>query len=334
MSESDAGFSLLEMAVALALTLAMTTTVVSLLQSATRGSGTQQEVADIEQRLRVAVDTLTEELMAAGAGTYLPGHAGPLNGAFAPVMPFRRGMVAADPPATFRTDTITLIEVPTTAAQTTLVADFVPGSLTMQVAALPGCPAGVNVCGFASGTTVLAFDAGGGFQAFTIAAVVDSASQLTTTRSPPRIFSAGTPIVEARMRTYYLKVDRSAQTSQLMQYDGTANADLPVLDHVVGLAFDYYAAPMFSGTFARLDAAELTDGPWRPDAASADRWDADLLRIRAVGVTIRLEAALVALRGPAGALFANGGTAVDAGRWIPDQEMHFLVAPRNLNLSP
>jgi hypothetical protein len=117
----------------------------------------------------------------------------------------------------------------------------------------------------------------------------------------------------------------------LIQYDGTENADVPVLDHVVGLTFEYYGDPMLPG-LTPVTAAELTDGPWRPDGASPDRWDADLLRIRSVGVTVRVEAALAALRGPAGLLFTNGGTAREASRWIPDQEIRFRVSPRNLNL--
>jgi hypothetical protein len=76
----------------------------------------------------------------------------------------------------------------------------------------------------------------------------------------------------------------------------------------------------------------LTDGPWCPDEANANRWDADLLRIRKVSVAVRIEAAPAALRGPASALFANGGTSRDVNRWVPDQEIRFQVSPRNMNL--
>ena len=107
-----------------------------------------------------------------------------------------------------------------------------------------------------------------------------------------------------------MKTDAATQSTQLIQYDGTDGADVPVLDHVVGLTFDY-----------GIPRAELTDGPWRPDAGSADRWDVDLLRIRTIGVTVRLEAALAALRGPAGVFFANGGTATNPHAWLPDQEI-------------
>jgi hypothetical protein len=82
----------------------------------------------------------------------------------------------------------------------------------------------------------------------------------------------------------------------------------------------------------KLTAAQLTDGPWCPSAASLNRWDADLLRVRKIGVTVRVQAASDALRGPASALFSRGGTSRGGDRWVPDQEIRFQVSPRNLNL--
>jgi hypothetical protein len=91
-------------------------------------------------------------------------------------------------------------------------------------------------------------------------------------------------------------------------------------------------ATLASGTaLIPLTSQRLTDGPWCPDAASANRWDADLLRVRAIGVTLRVEVASTALRGPAGALFVNGGSAIGGARWMPDREVRFTVTPRNLN---
>jgi hypothetical protein len=82
-----------------------------------------------------------------------------------------------------------------------------------------------------------------------------------------------------------------------------------------------------------LTAAQLVDGPWCPDALNPTRWDADLLRIRRVAITIRVEAALSALRGPAGVLFTNGGTSREPTRWAPDQEIRVQVSPRNIGLA-
>ena len=61
-----------------------------------------------------------------------------------------------------------------------------------------------------------------------------------------------------------------------------------------------------------------------------NRWDADLLRIRKIGVTLRVQAANAAMRGPASVLFAHGGTSRSGNRWLPDLQVRFEVTPRNL----
>ena len=58
----------------------------------------------------------------------------------------------------------------------------------------------------------------------------------------------------------------------------------------------------------------LTDGPWCPSETNTDgddmpnKFDADLLRVRQVRVTLRVQVANEVLRGPAGVLFRHGGT--------------------------
>src|SRR3954468_5550387 len=114
------GFSLLEMIIAMALTLSLTAALFSMTRGSNAASAVQSEAADIAQRMRVGVDAMTRDLMNAGAGSYLAGHAGPLNHAVPPILPFRQELTAADPPGSFRNDIITLISVPATAAQTVL----------------------------------------------------------------------------------------------------------------------------------------------------------------------------------------------------------------------
>ncbi len=63
----------------------------------------------------------------------------------------------------------------------------------------------------------------------------------------------------------------------------------------------------------------------------ANRFDADLLRIRKVRVTLRVQVGAKSLRGPTGTFFLRGGTSTGAERYIPDQEISFEVTPRNLN---
>ena len=61
-------------------------------------------------------------------------------------------------------------------------------------------------------------------------------------------------------------------------------------------------------SLASCTRSMLTDGPWCPDAAATNRFDADLLRIRMIVVSVRVESANETLRGPAGPLFIRGGT--------------------------
>jgi hypothetical protein len=79
-----------------------------------------------------------------------------------------------------------------------------------------------------------------------------------------------------------------------------------------------------------LPAGALTDGPWCPDAAAPARHDADLLRVRAVRVTLRLEASSRELRGTDPGRFAHPGTARVFAATTPDREVVFDVVPRAL----
>jgi hypothetical protein len=124
--------------------------------------------------------------------------------------------------------------------------------------------------------------------------------------------------------TYHLHRDPATGTLQLMHYDG-ASTDLSVADHVVGLQFEY-----FGDSSVPLDPAVLQDGPWLPDDTDPDAFDASLLEIRRVRVLVRVEASLASMRGPAGRLFSHAGTSTAPERFLPDLELQFDVALRNL----
>ena len=79
-----------------------------------------------------------------------------------------------------------------------------------------------------------------------------------------------------------------------------------------------------------LPPAVFNDGPWCPDPGAARRFDADLLRIRRIIVTVRVESANDALRGPAGVQFVRAGTGGPGAARLPDREIRLVVAPRNL----
>jgi hypothetical protein len=90
-------------------------------------------------------------------------------------------------------------------------------------------------------------------------------------------------------------------------------------------------APLLPGTaLVPLSAALLTDGPWCPDALAPGRYDADLLRVRAVRVTLRVEATVREARGGDPLLFAHPGSSRDRSSPAADQQVVFDVVPRAL----
>ena len=383
----EQGFSVIEMAVAAALTLTISAVALALLDPVQVGFAAQPEAADMQQRLRVAAGALYNDLAMAGAGASRGGNSGSLGRYFAPVLPYRQGTSHDDPPGSFRTNAITLMFVPPTVAQTTLAtAGPVAVSADIGVNIVAGCPSGDPLCGFKQGMSLLLFDAAASYDIFTIAdvqpatlSIERTGGSLTRTDYAPD----ETTVVEGRTVVYSLKSDPTAGTYQLVSSEG-GGADVPVVDHLVALTFEYYGdaqppaligsaqettygprppaldeqipthgypagesctftidplsglqAPRLdvlgpAGTLVPLAAARLTDGPWCPDEANVNRWDADLLRIRKIGVTLRIQAANAALRGPAGVLFAHGGTSRNGLRWLPDLQVRFEVAPRNL----
>lgn len=102
-------------------------------------------------------------------------------------------------------------------------------------------------------------------------------------------------------RTYSLRLDPATRAPQLMRYDGI-RTDLPLVDHLLGLDVAY-----FDEGDTPLAPAELQDGPWLASDSGVGVFDADLLRIRRVRVTLR----------------------VGAAQYAPDSELQFDVALRN-----
>jgi len=391
-----AGFTIIEMLVATMVMMAVTGAIFTLLNPAQGINQTQPEVSDMQQRMRVGVDTLTKDLIMAGAGTYMGSSAGALYNYFAPIMPYRTGDQSPDPPNLFyRSDTLSLMYVPPTPAQTGVVQDLGNGN-SQELVVKPQYNCGLDkhdqLCGFQDGMRVLIYDVDGSWDSTTLTNVQDEALHLQHSGKLSGAYDSGSAVItEVAAHTYYLKTDINTNTYQLMHYDGY-KTDLPVVDNVVKLNFAYFGDPQppmlipgkslcdasAKGPFTtygpkppciglapkatyptgencaftvaggvqvprlptlaattgevELTQAMLTDGPWCPDPTFDNRYDADLLRIRRVGVTLRVQAAIAALRGPAGLLFTRGGTSTSAQRYVPDQEIKFSVTPRNMTL--
>jgi prepilin-type N-terminal cleavage/methylation domain-containing protein len=397
MHRKDAGFTLVEMLIAMAVMLLILGGVFQAFNPATGSFRTQPEVADLQQRLRVGNERLYNGLVVAGAGIYSGQALGTLGQFFAPVLPYLVGSLHNDPAqgVYFRNDAITVFHVPTTASQCTIRDKMPQPSSEVKVHAQPGCPAADPLCGFEQGMRVIIFDATGSFDFFTITQVQSDALHLQ--HRPPinpddfsKAYDVGATISQVNTDAYYWRQDPATNTFQLMHYDLFQN-DVPLIDDVVNLRFEYMgdAAPPVlrapvtdpigpwttygpkppalgvdvasdswpagenctftidpasglhvsrlatlggPGTLTALDATQLSDGPWCPDAANVNRYDADLHRVRQIRVTFRVQTGVATLRGPAGVLFNRAGTGRLSDRLVPDQAFQFDVTPRNLNL--
>ena len=93
----QAGFTVIEMMIAMAMTMAVMGAILTLVDSAQGAFQAQGEVADMQQRLRASIDMLTTDVRRAGGND-------------APVRPYRVGDVRDDGEAGvyYRPDTITV----------------------------------------------------------------------------------------------------------------------------------------------------------------------------------------------------------------------------------
>jgi prepilin-type N-terminal cleavage/methylation domain-containing protein len=222
---SEHGFSLVEMTIAVAVMLTVTASVFSLMNPAQGTFSAQPEVSDMQQRLRVATDSLSKDLVMTGGGAYQGSMGGSLGNYFATVQPRRVGSTNEDAPTVFKTDTITLIYVPPTIAQTTL-ATHGPSlnSAEIGVNAESGCPNGDDLCGFKEGMTVLMYDASGNYDIFTITNVQTNALHLQ--HNSDSLTYTGydantTKIVQVANFVYYL----NTATLDMFAANGTPGVD-------------------------------------------------------------------------------------------------------------
>ena len=97
MDRRDAGFTLVEMIVAMAVMLIILGGVFQAFNPSLGSFQTQPEVADMQQRLRVGTDRLYNGIVVAGAGIYSGAAVGTLGQFFAPVLPYLVGPLHNDP---------------------------------------------------------------------------------------------------------------------------------------------------------------------------------------------------------------------------------------------
>src|SRR5262249_41354362 len=157
----DAGFSLLELLVAMGIVLTVVASTLTLVNRSQLNFGNEGEAIDIQQRLRVAVHTLRQHILVAGAGSNRGVRSGRLDSYFATLLPSRQGALNADPAGTFKRDTLSVMYVPgAVASQSTIGQPMVAQSGWVSINLDAGCPPD-PACGFVPGMDLVVYDDSG-----------------------------------------------------------------------------------------------------------------------------------------------------------------------------
>ncbi len=340
----ERGLTLVELLVATCLALTTLAVVVGSLAPVLDIARAAPEAVDLHQRARAIERLLTAVVGLAGAGPDLVAD-GPLPRLVPALWPRRVGS-SPDPPATAWADRFTTWHVAEGAAQAPLAEPVATGHTVARLAWHPACGTHPS-CGFRAGDLIVLLGPDGAMAMSPVAAASGLVLTLQTPTDQPIVL----PAIAAGLTSTAIVFDAGRRV--LRRADGLAPSQ-PVVDDVVGLRVRYYGSasaptgPMVPGAdtcavaadgtprlgllgptpgpLVELTVADLADGPWC--GSGAWRFDADLLRLRAVRVVARLQATGPAVRGLAPASFANPGQARRPGAEVQDLEVDvFLTAP-------
>ena len=330
----DAGLSLLETIVALALTLMVLAGVYGTVRPALLLNRSLPAMADAQQRLRHAFDRLHTDLLAAGRGTTRV-EPGPLLRMLPPIVPYRVGRRAGDHGhRQVRSDAITMLSVPPDGGAETRLLDAMTGS-GAEVRLAPGQGCVRSGCGYRTGDLVLVFDDRPAWDLFRVRGIGEGTLVLEQVGPGATAFPAGAVIAPLDVRHYYLDEEQR----QLRAYDGW-RGDFPVLDGLAALQFRFFGGAAVAGSPCTVEVSDaprgplqeipldrFTDGPWCGPAGSP--FDADLLRVRAVGFDLRVESAAPDRPG-SGRRLPAPGPGYGGGAVVPDYAVTVVVTPPNL----
>jgi hypothetical protein len=323
---------------ALALTIVVLAVLLELARPASSLTRSLPEAANVQQRLRHAFDRLHTDLIGAGRGTSLA-NPGPLIRYLPPLVPYRLGLRSGGAERRVpRSDAITTLSVSRgSGLETTLRTPIVGSAPMVELDSRPSC--GPPACGYRARDLVLVFDDQRAWELFRVTRAVGMRLTLARAHATATVFGPGAVIAPVELHHYYAAPGRT----ELRHYDGW-QGDFPLLDDLVDLRFRYFgpaaaAGPVCDtvssdvrGPLVEIGPTELADGPWCGPAGLP--FDGDLLRIRAVEVDLRVQSAVVELRGADPRLFRRPGPASGRGGTVPDHAVTFTVAPRNLGPWP
>ena len=199
------GFSFIELLIAMAITLLLAGAVAGVAQPARAAFARVPAELEMQQRGRIAIDTLSQALR---ASLRIPDAAGIVTELTVIVAAGSgRGVLSVDQPGP-------------------------GGPLTLGT---EHCPNIKDLCGFTSGATAMIED-GDSYEVFSIAATSASTRRITSSRALARSYSSGSTVAEVDQLTFQL-VEQPDGSYSLIR-ETAAGAIQPVADSVGNLFFD------------------------------------------------------------------------------------------------
>ena len=341
----DEGYTLIELIVAAALLIMLSALTCSILMDARTAIDVSSERADLHQRARVGTEAIASAIRDAGAGSTRGINAGPLVRWLPPVWPGRSNR-------TDSTRAVTTIHVLPDVPPATLRFDVPADATTLDFDHGGGCSL---PCGFFDRMTIVLLDGLGNFDVFVVLQTDGASATVRRLAGGTRAsYASGIAVLPAELRTVYWNAD-----TRELRTDGGDQSDFPVVNEVVDLSFEYFGDPLppaeprppagvenclydtaglawpglqlferVGGTMALLSPAVFEDGPWC--GSGTEPFDADLLRIRSVRATARLQTGNALYRGADARWFRHPGLAADGARTIRDFVVETTITPRNL----
>jgi prepilin-type N-terminal cleavage/methylation domain-containing protein len=266
---SARGFTLVELLIALVITLLVSGGALVLARGARTALAVEPAAMDAARRLREGADALASAV-ASGGGERAVGHA---IGSLANAVPVVRLLVPAEPDA-FGELIVTRV-VQGGRGRLALDQPGPAGSLTLETT--DGlCPRSGNVCGFAVGDVAVVFDARGHFDVLIVAAVSEPLSRLTPRAPLGYAYRAGAWVVAIRQEHLLLMLQPGG--ARTLTRITAAGAREPILDGVTRMRFQpwgvasppsLHASPVEAG-FAQYGLPPPAVGEIDPEAIFAD----------------------------------------------------------------
>jgi Tfp pilus assembly protein PilW len=223
----DRGFSVIELLVALTMTLAIAGALANVVPPARAAFERVPGEFDLQQRGRTAIDVLSQALRSAGRNVAATESLGPLSD----VMP---AVSLSEPDENGGFTELTVIAPLTDPAQGVLAAaQSGPAAAIILDADL--CPDISDVCGFQPGSTAVIVDGLGNYDVFQVAATIVAARLLMPARALSRSYPAASAVVEVDEFKFTLAEQPDGSYALIRQT--AAGAVQPVVDFVSGLAF-------------------------------------------------------------------------------------------------